>query len=195
MTTLIAPLVPSQPPTPPLLTAEEFVRRYPDHGCVVELVRGVVKVLPMPGLDHGFVCSTVSFFLNLYVREHNIGRVPTNDTSIKTYSNPDSVRAPDVAYFSYERLPKGRMPRGLPDVSPEITVEVRSPSDSWTDVFAKVIEFLGAKVRVVIVLDPDTLTASVYRPDTLQEILRAGDTLTIPDVLPGFAVAVDRLFE
>lgn len=193
MTTLISPLSPSQPPTPPLMTAEEFFRRYPDHN--VELVRGVVKELPMPGAEHGVICQAMARLLGNHVVDHSLGRILINDTHFITRRNPDEVRGMDVAYISYARLPKGPVPRGPLEVPPELIVEARSPSDAWTDVFAKVEEYIQAGVGVVIVLDAEKRTASVCRPGIDQTDFHAADTLTVPDVLPGFAVEVARLFE
>jgi Uma2 family endonuclease len=76
-----------------------------------------------------------------------------------------------------------------------LVVEVRSPSERWGELFAKIGEYLQAGVRVVIALDPATATASVYRPDELPQIFHNGDALVVPDVLPGFLVPVLRLFE
>ena len=60
---------------------------------------------------------------------------------------------------------------------------------------AKMLEYLRAGVRVVVILDPSTTSASVYRDaEEFQQIFHNGDELTLPDVLPGFAVAVNRLF-
>lgn len=193
MTTLISPLDPPQPPTPPLMTAEEFFRRYPDHN--VELVRGVVKELPMPGAEHGAICQAMARLLGNHVVDHSLGRVLINDTFFLTRRNPDEVRGMDVAYISYARLPKGPVPRGPLEIPPEMIVEARSPSDLWTDVFAKVEEYLAAGVAVVVVLDAEKRTASVCRPGPVQTDFLEGDTLTVPDVLPGFAVEVARLFE
>jgi Uma2 family endonuclease len=60
--------------------------------------------------------------------------------------------------------------------------------------FAKVVEYIQSGVLVVVVLDPSTTTASVYRKDELQQIFHNSDPLTLPDVLPGFSVPVERLF-
>jgi Uma2 family endonuclease len=100
-----------------------------------------------------------------------------------------------VCFFSYERLPKGPVPGGLLNVAPDLVVEVRSPSDGWNDVFIKVGEYLSAGVRVVVVLDMTTRSASVYRKDEFQQIFDNGDSLLIPDVLPGFTAPVARFFE
>ena len=188
-----AAIRPPIPPRVPLLTAEEFVARYPNHR--VELVDGVVKELEMPGFKHGKVCVRFSGFLFIYFQANDIGHLVSHDTSIKVRSNPDIVFGPDLAYFSYGRLPKDVEPSGMPGVLPELVAEVRSPSDLWTDVFAKVEEYLATGVGVVIVLDPEKRSASVCRPGPVQKDFHAGDTLTVPDVLPGFAVEVGRLFE
>jgi Uma2 family endonuclease len=183
------------PPAPPTarLTADEFARRY--GGQYVELVDGVVKELPVPFQQHGKVCNWAAFLVTQHVVTNDLGHVTTNDSFVKTMSDPDRVRGADVCFFSYERLPKGPIPEGLLAVAPDLVLEVRSPSEGWNDVFIKVGEYLSAGVRAVAVLDMTTLSASVYRKDEFQQIFDNGDELTIPDVLPGFAAPVRKFFE
>ena len=188
-----AVLDPSTPCAVPLLTAEEFFRRYPDH--YVELVKGVVKEIPMPGGEHGYVCGVIAWRIMNFVIDRDLGRVFINDTFVLTERDPDSIRGMDVAYVSYSRLPKGPVPCGTLEVLPELVAEVRSPTDTWTDVFAKVEEYLAAGVSVVLVADPEKGTVSACRKGPTQQDFQAGDTLTVPDVLPGFAVPVAVLFE
>jgi len=176
-----------------LLTASEFVSRYATVHA--ELDRGIVKEFPMPTPEHGYICMTISGLLWNRVRERDLGRVMTNDSWIQTRRSPDSVRGADVCYFSYERQPRGKLPRGLLTAVPELVVEVRSPSDRWADIFPKIGEYLAAGVIVVVVIDPITETVSVYSEVVCQEILHIDDTLTLPDVLPGFSVPVRFLFE
>ena len=108
---------------------------------------------------------------------------------------PDTVRGSDILFISYGRLPKGEVPDGLLDVVPELVFEVRSPSDLWTDMIAKMLEYLAAGVSVVVILDPKTKSASVFRPDDRPDIFEATDTLIVADVLPGFAIPVRTFFE
>ena len=102
----------------------------------------------------------------------------------------------DVAYISYERRPRGPLPRDsyIPEV-PELVFEVRSPTDRWSKVIIKVGEYLEAGVKNVCVLDEQTHTARVYSADEPEQILGADDELTFPDTLPGFSVRVAQLFE
>jgi Uma2 family endonuclease len=187
---------PSTPPAPPpqaSMTAEEFSRRY--GGDRVELVDGVVRELPLPFFKHGNVCATFTARLHSFVKTHDLGRVASNDSFVVVQRDPLRVRGADVCFYSYECLPRGPVPEGLLSVAPDLVAEVRSPSETWSDVFIKVSEYLKAGVRVVLVFDVPTMTVSVCRDTELQTILHAGDELTLPDVLPGFAVRVGTLFE
>jgi Uma2 family endonuclease len=89
---------------------------------------------------------------------------------------------------------QGRCRRRIDSRPPDLVIEVRSPSERWTEAFGKVLEYLKAGVRVACIVDPGTETVSVYRPDEIQQILTADDEFTLPDVLPGFQVNVGKLF-
>ena len=100
-----------------------------------------------------------------------------------------------MCYVGYGKLPAGPSPEGMLEVTPDLVIEVRSPSDLWTDALAKMLDYLRASVPVVVILDPKTESASVFRSGTRQEMFEKDQTLTLPDVLPGFAVPVAQFFE
>lgn len=177
-----------------LLTAEEYGRR-PDPGYPEELVRGRVVRMPVPDRRHGYVCGRADRLFGNFVDEHDLGRVLANDSGVITEREPDTVRGADVAYYSYERLPRGVLPKGYGPEIPELVVEVRSSSDRWREVMEKVSEYLRAGVLVVVVLDPEPRTAHVFAADAAPSVLGPDDELTLPDVLDGFAVRVGRFFE
>ncbi|HWE34931.1 MAG TPA: Uma2 family endonuclease [Isosphaeraceae bacterium] len=176
------------------MTAEEFGRR-PDPGYPEELVRGRVVSMSVPDRRHGLVCNKAGRILGNFVDEHELGRVMNNDSGVITERGPDTVRGADVAYYSYERLPRGTLTKGYGPEVPELVVEVRSPSDRWREVVEKVAEYLRAGVRVVVVLDPDPRSAHVFDADAPPRPLGPDDELTLPGVLEGFAVRVGRFFE
>jgi Uma2 family endonuclease len=175
-----------------LMTAEEFFARYPNHH--VELVRGVVREVPMPGGRHGGVTARLTGELYVYLRANDIGHVVCNDTYVITGRDPDTVLGMDVGFISYTRIPRGPLPDGPLPVAPELAVEVRSPSDAWTEVFAKAEEYFSAGVSVVLIIDPERRVVAVCHPGPVQQDLTVADTLTLPDILPGFSVPVARLF-
>jgi Uma2 family endonuclease len=180
---------------PPLVTADEFLRLHGEESGV-ELVSGVIVRIPMPGSEHGEVCGNAYHFIREVAKRDKLGRVMSNDTFVRTRMNPDGFRGADVVFVSYATLPADQpTPKGPLTPPLELVVEVRSPSDSVRAVSDKAYEYLEAGVKVVLVLDPETESAGVFRLNELPQRFHNGDTVTIPDVLPGFAVPVKQFFE
>jgi Uma2 family endonuclease len=128
------------------------------------------------------------------LEEHRLGHVVSNDSGIVTERGPDTVRGADVAFYSYKRVPPGPLPHGYLNVMPELVFEVRSPTDRWVKIIAKVVEYLEAGVSVVCVLDEQTQSAHLFTADSPAQELGAEETLTFPDLLPGFEMPVERFF-
>jgi Uma2 family endonuclease len=177
------------------MTLDEFLRKH--AGDYAEVIDGVVKEISMPQPLHGRVCTKAARFLDEFVDNNQLGIVCSNETFVLIRENPLKVRGADVVYWSKAKAPDGVPRQGMITAAPDLCVEVVSPTNTWTEVFTKVGEYLGIGVPAVLVFDPDTFTASVYRdqPGTPQQVFNRGDTLTLPDVLPGFSVPVARFFE
>jgi Uma2 family endonuclease len=178
------------------MTAEEFVKLH-GHESGVELIKGKLVRLPMPGAEHGDVCLTAGSIVRNQVKSNGLGRAFGNDTFVRVTTNPDTYRGADVCFVSYSRLPKEQpRPKGPLEMPPELVIEVRSPTDRTGDIQIKVGEYLNAGVTVVVVLDPNIEVATVYRQtEDIPQRFSNGDELTLPDVLPGFSVPVKRFFE
>jgi Uma2 family endonuclease len=139
---------------------------------------------------------TVGSIIREFVRKRKLGRVVGNESGVITERQPDTVRGPDVAYFSYERVPPGRLPRrGYLDVAPELAVEVKSVFDRWSEINEKIAEYLKAGVLVVCVVDPDTDSVHAHYPDQAPRIFKSDEELVLPAVLPDFRVTVREFFE
>jgi Uma2 family endonuclease len=177
-----------------LMTAEEFGRRRaPRHP--EELVRGKVIALSVPDRRHGYVCARSDRIFGNFVDERDIGRVMCNDSGVITERNPDTVRGADVVYYSYSRLPKGKLPTGYGPEVPELVVEVCSENDRWLEILDKVAEYLNSGVLVVIVLDPKPQITHVFSADKPPRTLRIDEELLLPRILDDFRVRVGRFFE
>lgn len=173
------------------MTAEELERLY-IPGKVTELVRGRLIVREPPGTSHGKIAATLCMILGNFVRRENLGAVFAQDTGFKIESDPDTVRAPDVAYLSNARL--GAVTRrGYAPVAPDFAAEVLSPDDRASEVLVKVAAWLSASSRLVWVVDPDREEVRVYRPDGSMRIIPGDGSLDGEDVLPGFTYAVQEI--
>lgn len=182
---------------PKRIDLEEFLR-LESNGRPNELVRGRIIEMNPPFPYHGWVCGNVIQILGLHVKSNKLGRVMSNDSGVHTEREPDTLRGADVAFYSFERLPPGPFSRDqYLSVVPEFIVEVRSPSDRWSQVFEKVTEYLAAGVTAVCVLDPNPVSAgaTIYRDNREPVAFKAEDELTVPDVLPGFHVRVAEFWE
>jgi len=169
---------------PPLMTAEELLHTSIEDKQV-ELVRGVLVVRELSGYLHGDVAAQLAKLLAVYVDERELGRVLAAETGFKLQSNPDTVRAPDVAFLRRERVPVPR-PTGYLPFAPDLVVEVLSPRDRPGETLGKVGDWLEAGARMVWVIDPERRLARVYRHDGTESVLSEAGMLDGEDVLPGF---------
>ena len=180
--------------TKPLLTAEELLH-LPDTGRRLELLEGELSEIPTAGGPHGNVAMTIGMFIAAHVRERQLGRAFAAETGFVLARNPDTVRAPDASFVSYDRLPQGELPPGYIEMAPGLAVEVTSPSDSARDVQEKADAWLAAGTSEVWVVFPQHRTVTVHRLSEPATVFDESETLTGGDLLPGFEVSVQELFE
>ena len=181
------------PETGDLMTAEEL-ELFELPGKSTELVRGRLIVREPPGFYHGHVAARLLFLLGEYVYARDLGWLSAQDTGFRIASDPDTVRAPDVAFTSKSRrleMPK----RGYATFAPDLAAEILSPDDRPGEVLSKVGDWLDAGVRIVWVIDPERRDARVYRADGSQGSVGQDGSLNGESVLPGFSCQLPRLFD
>ena len=145
------------------------------------------------GGRHGRVALRIARRLGNYVEEHRLGETFAAETGFLLRTQPDTVRAPDVAFVSTEKLRHlADFPGYLP-LAPDLVVEVTSPGDRSSAVEEKCRDWLSAGVTVVLVVDPQTRTMHEYR--SAQQIRAYADGwLDLGDLLPGFRLDVADIF-
>ena len=169
----------------PLLTAEEYAQLPDDDNYRDELSRGRVVREPRPSDTHGATVVELIYHLRKYLDQHpQIGELRT-ESGFRLFSNPDTVRGPDVAFISARRLPEGIA--GFFQGAPDIAIEVVSPSNTAAELQEKVIEYLAAGTQVVWVIYPESQTALQHLSDGTARIIRKSDPLTSA-LLPGFSL-------
>ena len=167
----------------------------PDHGGRNELVQGEIVPMSPASTMHGDIAMRLGAILWNFSDQHNLGRVFAAETGFILSQNPDTVRALDVAFVAQERIPKESVPEtGFWAIVPDLVAEIVSPNDRMTEIQDKVTDYLAAGVRLVWVVDPKTETVIVYRSLKQISVLVADDVLDGADVLPGFQLALKKLF-
>ena len=163
----------------------------PDDGNLHELDAGELIVMPPPETRHGIVQSAVGEVLRQAARRAG-GGIVVGKCGFRL--GADIVRAPDVAFIREARRP--RIPqRGYCEFGPDIAVEILSPDDNARRLQRKVAQYLAAGTSIVWVLDPESITITVYEKSGAFRTRNAEDTIEAPALLPGFSVPVRTLFE
>ena len=175
-------------------TAESVLRMPELRDVRYELVAGAIRVMEPAGAAHGLVEVRLLGLLLAHVRPRGLGELFTGDTGFVLRRDPDTVRAPDVAFVRADRLPSEGLDAGFPELAPDLAVEVASPGDTVGELGGKVAEYLDVGVRLVWVVDPANRTVTTYAADRSARLLAEADALDGGDVVPGFRCLVAELF-
>ena len=175
------------------VTAAELLEMNEDH-CRYELVRGELRQYPLNDAWHGQMSLHIVVALGSYVKAHNLGKVYVANTGFLIGSDPDHVRAPDIAFVRQERVAATGRRTGYWPGAPDLAVEVISPNDRYTEVEEKVADWLAAGVQLVVLVNPRNRTVTCRRPGQSPVILTEQDTLEGGDVVPGWQMAVGDIF-
>ena len=177
---------------PKLLTADDLLR-LDSQGIRGELIRGVLHETMPAGLRHGEVVAALLAMFWIHIRPRRLGRIFGSDTGVILETNPDTVREPDAAFVSAERLPLDVEISGYCPVAPDLVAEIKSPSDSEQAVEDKATMWLSHGVRMALVINPEAGTIRVRQPNLPPVILGMDDALDVSDVLPGFSCSVREI--
>ena len=174
------------------MTVEEFLE-LPEEKPYLELVDGEVVQKPVPQEEHGWLQSILAELFNGFGRRRKIAAALTELQGI--YGR--DVLLPDVAVYRWERLPRtaeGRL-ANVHGGPPDIAIEIVSPGQSVAQMIAKCRRYLANGVRIALVVDPQTESVTLLRPDRSVTTLRGGDRIDLDAILPGFELTVRELFD
>lgn len=174
-----------------VLTAESLLAEQPLHQRS-ELVNGRMLVREPAAYTHGRLANAIGFALTAWVSPRGLGDVVAAETGFTLRRNPDTVRAPDAAFISAQRVPPANV-AGFAELAPDLVVEVVSPSDRAGYVRQKVADWLAAGAKLVWVLDTAHHRADVFRADGTTTRLAAVDSLSGENVLPGFLLPLEPI--
>jgi Uma2 family endonuclease len=181
---------------PRLLTAADLAvlpSQLPSGPVRWELDNGRLVAMAPPGYIHGRCENNVASQLRAQGEARGHGQA-CGEVGVLLRRHPDRVVGPDAAFIANQSLPVRLSPEGYLETIPDLVVEVRSKNDTQPEIEQKVNEYLRAGVRVVWVPDPERQTVTAYRGRQPPQVFAATDTLTVPDVIPGFAMPVQDVF-
>jgi Uma2 family endonuclease len=171
-------------------TAEELLRAGDIGRC--ELIRGKLRMMLPAGFEHGRIALNLTAAIANHVKSHELGTVLAAETGFLLARDPDTVRAPDLAFIRASR-PRGPQ-RGYYPGAPDLAVEVLSPDDRPGYVREKVAEWLEAGANAVWVVDPAERTVTVHEPGKAPVAFGEADLVPGGDLLPGLELRVRDVF-
>lgn len=178
-----------------LLTADEFLRLCEQRVIKGELVKGVVHETVSAGGEHGEIAAAIALTFGNHVRPLRLGRIATSDSGVLLQRDPDTVREPDVAFFSAEKLPLDVRVRGFYEVVPDLVVEIVSPNDSPGYVAQRVAMWHGFGVPLVWAVYPVARTVAAHPLEGPAIIYTEDDTLDGGAILPDFRCIVRDILD
>lgn len=175
------------------LSAEEYQKLPDEPGYRTELVRGMVVRTPRPGFRHGKVEVNVVLVLGAFVRRKRLGDLLCGDAGHIIERDPDTVRGPDISFVRAGRFPGRRYPVGFPEGSPDLAIEILSPSNRPGEVRERMEDLFRGGCREFWTLDPRRRTVTVRTPGASEAVLGSDDELMSP-LLPGFHCHVREFY-
>jgi Uma2 family endonuclease len=173
-------------PAPGTATEADVLARLGGEKRLYELVDGVLVEKAM-GYYESLLAGILIQILNNFLGKHDLGIVLGESGTLRLA--PGLVRIPDVSFISWSHFPGRELPaEPIPDLSPDLAVEVLSEGNTTQEMALKLREYFSAGVRLVWYVDPAARTAAAYTSPETADHITADDHLAGGDVLPGFTL-------
>jgi Uma2 family endonuclease len=180
-------------PAPGTATEADLLNDPGDDTKMCELVDGMLVEKPM-GLYESMLAVVLAQVLRNFLDQHDLGIVAGEEGALRLA--PGLVRKADVSFIAWERMPNEELPNEpIPDLAPDLAVEVLSKSNTEAEISRKLQEYFAAGTRLAWVLDPTRRTARVHTSPTEFRLLPESDTLDGGEVLPGFQLPIREWFK
>ncbi|MGO9466557.1 MAG: Uma2 family endonuclease [Isosphaeraceae bacterium] len=180
-------------PAPGRATEKDVIEVEARENRLCELVDGTLVEKAM-GFDESRLAVKLSHLVQSYLDQHDLGICIGADGMMRIA--PGLVRIPDLSFISWDRLPGRESPREpIPDLAPDLAVEVLSEGNTRAEMARKVREYFEAGVTLVWLIDPRKRTARVISTVEKSVLIRAHQSLDGGAVLPGFSLLLSDLLD
>ena len=173
------------------MTWQAFEQLPDGDGFHREVVEGELIVLPPAKSRHALITAAVANALRP-LGERGVWKVLV-EAGYRLSDDPSTWIQPDVSVLSSERA---RATSGDDYFvrPPELAVEVVSPSETARDLARKIDLLLAGGSLAVWVIYPEKREVRVFTPDGTSYTRRGDETLSLPELLPGWELPMAMLF-
>jgi Uma2 family endonuclease len=179
-------------PAPGTATERDVLAVQDHEDRLCELIDGVLVEKAM-GAKESVLTWEIGRRMGNFVVEQQRGLLMTADGFVRLF--PGQVRAPDVSFISFDRLPDHKAPaEPIPDLVPDLAVEVLSAGNTWQELKRKLKDYFLAGVRLVWFIDPDKRRGHIYTAPDEMRLVKEDEAMDGGDVLPGFRLPLRDLF-
>ena len=176
------------------MSTAELLSQLPDDGNRYELVLGELRMMSPAGGRHGRIAARINKLLTNHVDDHELGATFAAETGFRIAVDPDTVRAPDAAFVSQQKMEELDDDAGFLPFSPDLAVEVVSPSDTFSGVEEKAFSWLDAGTKIVLIVEPDSKSVHVYKSRDSISVHQTGDAVDVGDAVPSWKFRVPEIF-
>ena len=151
-----------------------------------QTAKGELIIMPPVGAISGNRESDFNGYIWLWNLQTKLGKVFSSST-VFTLPN-GGKRSPDVAWIANERWESLSIKERekFAKICPDFVIELRSRTDSLSQLQEKMQEYLNSGLRLGWLIDPQNQQIEVYRQNQPVEIVSLPTTLSGENVLPGF---------
>ena len=157
--------------------------------------KGEIIVMPPTGGETGNRNFEISVDFGIWNRQTKLGVCFDSSTCFKLTNGAD--RSPDISWIKQERwdalTPEQK--EKFPPISPDFVLELMSPTDTLKETQFKMQEYMDNGVRLGWLINRKTRRVEIYRQVQEVEVLQSPLELSGEDVLPGFVLNLQTVWQ
>lgn len=157
--------------------------------------KGEIIIVPPTGGETGNCNSEINADFVIWNRQTKLGVCFDSSTCFKFPNGAD--RSPDVSWIKQERWDAltPQQKEKFPPISPDFVLELMSPTDTLKETQSKMQEYMENGVRLGWLINRKTRRVEIYRQGQEVEVLASPTELSGEDVLPGFVLNLEILWQ
>src|SRR3989337_1772466 len=151
--------------------AKKQIFTYDDIECLpegnYEIMDGERYDMTPTSFEHGDLEGKLYKLLTRHLESK--GHIAVGEVGVLISKKPLKIRAADVVYISKKKSPE--RPKGILEIPPDLIIEIISETNTAWEITDKVKDYLLIGVERILLIEPQTKTASVYQKGKKEAIL------------------------